>query len=129
MTANDPLASALSKVDNAVKALNAEVSLKRSNLLVGILDLLKENSYVGSYEEIEDGKQGMLQVQLLGTINKCGVVKPRYPVQVEELETYEQRFLPAKDFGVLILSTNKGLLTQQQAKDMNVGGTLIAYCY
>ena len=129
MTANDPLASALSKIDNAVKALNAEVSLQRSNLLVGILELLKANSYVGSYEEIADGKQGMLQVHLLGTINKCGVVKPRYPVKVEELESYEQRFLPAKDFGVLIISTNKGLLTQQQAKDMNAGGTLIAYCY
>ena len=45
------------------------------------------------------------------------------------MESFEKRFLPAKDFGVLIISTNKGLLTQKQAKEQNVGGALVAYCY
>lgn len=68
-------------------------------------------------------------MNLLGTINKCGVVKPRYSVKVEDLEDFEKKFLPAKDFGIVILSTNKGLLTQNQAKEANVGGTIVAYCY
>jgi len=129
MALNDPIADALSKINNAVKALNATVLLRKSKLLVKVLDVLKENGYIGSYEIIEDGKQGLVEVNLLGTINKCLAIKPRYPVKVEELESFEKRFLPAKDFGVLIISTNKGLLTQKEAKEENVGGSLIAYCY
>ncbi len=129
MTLNDPIADSLSKINNAIKALNTKVTLKNSKLLRNILTVLQENGYVGSFEVVEDGKQGLINVNLLGTINKCGVVKPRYSVKIEELETFEKRFLPAKDFGIIILSTNKGLLTQKQAKEENVGGSIIAYCY
>ena len=129
MSLNDPISDAISKMNNAVKALNKTVELRKSKLLLKVLDLLKENGYIGSYEVIEDGRQGKVKVNLIGTINECLAIKPRYPAKVEELETFERRFLPAKDFGVLIISTNKGLLTQKQAKEQNAGGTLIAYCY
>lgn len=129
MTLNDPIADAISKINNAVKALNMKVTLKKNKLLLKVLDVLKENGYIGSYEVVEDGRQGLVNVNLIGTINKCLAIKPRYPVKLEELESFEKRFLPAKDFGVLIISTNKGLLTQKQAKEENVGGTLVAYCY
>lgn len=129
MVLNDPLADAMSKINNAVKALNKTVELKNSKLLRNVLEVLKEHNYIGSFEVIEDGKQGLIKVNLLGTINKCGVVKPRYSVTVDEIEKFEQRFLPAKDFGVIILSTNLGLKTQFTAKEGNVGGTIVAYCY
>ncbi|NCC70431.1 30S ribosomal protein S8 [bacterium] len=129
MTLNDPIADSLSKINNAVKALYKEVTLKNSKLLVSILEVLKENSYIGSYEFIEDGKQGLIKVNLIGTINTCAIIKPRFPVKITELEKIERKFLPAKDFGILILSTNKGVMTQNKARDENVGGTLLAYCY
>lgn len=129
MTLNDPLADSMSKINNAVKALNKTVTVLNSKFLVKILDVLKENGYVGTYEIIDDGRQGKVKINLLGTINKCSVVKPRYSVTVEELETFEKRFLPAKDFGIIIVSTNKGLKTQKSAREENVGGAIIAYCY
>jgi small subunit ribosomal protein S8 len=129
MALNDPIADSMSKINNAVKALYKEVSLKRSKLLLSVLDKLKENSYVGSYEIIEDGRSGIIKLNLIGNINKCSIIKPRYPVKVENLESYEKRFLPAKDFGILIISTNKGLMTQKEARENNIGGTLLAYCY
>lgn len=129
MTLNDPIADSLSKINNAVGALNSTVTLKKSKLLVKILDVLKANGYIGNYEIVEDGKQGLITVNLIGTINKCQIVKPRFPVKVEELEIFEQKFLPAKDFGVLIISTNVGLLTQMEAKEKKVGGNIVAYCY
>ena len=129
MALNDSIADSLSKIDNAVNALYKTVDLKRSKFLVSILSVLKENGYVGEYEEIKDGRQGIVRVNLLGTINKCSVVKPRYSVKVEDLEQFERRFLPAKDFGVLILSTSKGMMTQKQAKEHNVGGQIVAFCY
>ena len=129
MVLNDNLANSLSKVNNATAGLINKVQLKRTKLTLKVLEVMKNNSYVGEVKVVEDGRQGLVEVELVGTINKCGVVKPRFPVKVEEIETYERRFLPAKDFGVLILSTNKGLLTQKEAKEQNVGGTLVAYCY
>ena len=129
MTLNDPIADSLSKINNAIKALNVEVTLVKSKLLVNVLEVLKKNGYIGSFETIKDGRQGLIKVNLIGTINKCLAIKPRYPVKIEELERQERRFLPAKDFGLLIISTNKGILTQKEARAQNVGGTLIAFCY
>lgn len=129
MALNDPIADAMSKINNAAKALYTSVELQNSKLLRNLLEVLKENGYVGSYEVVEDERQGTIRVNLVGTINKCSVVKPRYSVKVDEIETYEMRFLPAKDFGVVIISTNQGLLTQKQAKEQNIGGAVVAYCY
>ncbi len=129
MSLNDPIADALSKINNAVKALNKTVILSNSKFLINILSLLKKQNYVGSYKVVEDGKQDLIEVNLLGNINNCGIIKPRYPIKVDELESYEKRFLPAKDFGILIISTNQGLLSQNEAKNKNVGGALVAYCY
>ena len=129
MALNDPLADALSKINNAVKALNKEVIIRKSKFLISVLEVLKENGYVGSYEEIKDARQGLVKVNLLGTINKCGIIKPRFSVKIDELESFEKRFLPAKDFGVLLITTNKGLLTQKEAKETHVGGNLVGYCY
>ncbi len=128
MTLNDPIADALSKINNAVKALNRDVVVKKSKFLLAVLEVMKKNGYVGSIEVLEENPKEV-KINLLGTINKCLAIKPRYPVKIEELERQEKRFLPAKDFGILIISTNKGLLTQKEAKEQNIGGTLVAYCY
>jgi small subunit ribosomal protein S8 len=56
-------------------------------------------------------------------------VKPRYQIKKDEFERFEKRFLPARGFGIIIISTVKGLMTHEQAKQLNLGGTLISYCY
>ncbi len=66
---------------------------------------------------------------LAGQINDCGVIKPRYSVKTDDLEKFEARYLPAQDFGVLILTTTKGVLTHTQAKNGGVGGKLLAFVY
>ena len=66
---------------------------------------------------------------MLGTINKCGVIKPRLGVKKNNFEKFEKRYLPSKDFGFLIVSTSKGLMVHNEAKEKGVGGNLIAYCY
>ena len=129
MAMNDPIADALSKIDNAIRALNASVELKKNKLLIQILEVLKKYNYVGSYEIVDDAKQGLIKVNLLGTLNKCRAVKPRYNIKVEEIEEFEQRYLPAKDFGLLLITTNKGLMTQFEAKEQNVGGAIVGYCF
>ncbi|MDZ4226799.1 MAG: 30S ribosomal protein S8, partial [Candidatus Pacearchaeota archaeon] len=60
---------------------------------------------------------------------KCGVVKPRFPVKLDEFEKFEKRYLPAKNFGIIIVSTSNGIMTHIEAKEKKLGGRLIAYIY
>ncbi len=127
---HDPFAAALSKILNAERAAKPEIMIKPiSKLLKQTLDILKENSYIDSYKEITDGKGGILKVTLNGNINKCLAIKPRFPVVKGDYEKFEKRFLIGKDFGFLIVSTSKGLITNKKAKELGLGGKLIAYVY
>ena len=130
MVMNDPVANALSTIMTYEQIGRQECTLKTSSKLIKkLLDIMKDNHYIGSYEEIENIRCNILKVNLLGRINKCGVVKPRYAVKTEAFEKFEKRFLPARDFGILVVSTPTGLVTHTQAKKQRLGGRLIAYVY
>lgn len=90
---------------------------------------MQENKYIGEFEYIEDGRAGLFKVRLTGNINDCGVIKPRYSVKRTELEKFEARYLPAQDFGVLILTTTRGVVSHNTARDLKTGGKLLAYVY
>ena len=82
---NDPLANALSTIKNAETKGISNCEIRPSSKLIGsILDLLKQKGYVGNFEYVQDGKAGTFQVQLIGIINNCGVIKPRYPIKRDE---------------------------------------------
>ncbi len=127
---NDPLANALSNILNKENARTKECLIKPSSKIIKeVLKIMKNNYYIGGFKEIEDSKGNMLSVQLLNKINKCGVIKPRFSVKKEGYEKFEKRFLPAKDFGILIVSTPQGIMTNDEAKKKLIGGKLLAYCY
>jgi len=127
---NDPLAAALSKILNAEKRSKKEVLIKPiSKTIKTVLTIMNENKLIGSFEEIEDGKGNFIKINLLGNINKCGVIKPRFSTKKDQFEKWEKRYLPAKDFGMVIISTPFGVMTHYQAKEKNTGGKLLAYCY
>jgi small subunit ribosomal protein S8 len=127
---NDPLANALSTMKNAELRGKGICQIQPSSKLIGgVLNLLKEKGYINEFEYVDDGKAGVFNVSLNGTINNCGVIKPRYPVKRDELETWESRYLPARDFGLLILTTTRGVLSQNEAKKQGIGGKVLAYVY
>lgn len=130
MTTNDPLSNVLSHLFNCEKISRPECIVKPvSKLIVNVLSIIKNEGFIGEFGIIKDGRSGLIKINLLGNINRCGTVKPRFSFTLDELEKYEKRFLPAKDFGVLIVSTSKGLMTHIQAKEKKLGGRLIAYVY
>ena len=85
--------------------------------------------YIGEFERIDDGNAGRFRIQLMGRTNKCGVIKPRFPVRRDGFEKYEKRFLPAYNYGILIVTTPAGVMTHQDAKDRGIGGRLLVYVY
>jgi len=130
MSLNDPLANALSSILSDEKIGRGESKLKpASKIIKKVLEIMKNNSYIGDFEEIEDGRGNVIKVNILGNINKCGVIKPRYSVKKDKFERFEKRYLLAKGMGILILSTPLGIMSHNDAKKKNVGGRLLAYCY
>ena len=126
----DPLSDAMSAIKNAENLGKQEVILKPiSKLIQAVLDVMQEAGYLGEIDKIDDGKGGILRVQLLGRINKCGTIKPRFSVQLRDIEKWEKQYLPARSFGLLILSTPKGVIRHEQAKEDHTGGRLLTYVY
>jgi small subunit ribosomal protein S8 len=127
---NDPLADAFSTIKNAEIKGKGECLIQPSSKLIGgVLNVLKEKGYIEKYEYIDDGKAGTFQVSLNGNINNCGVIKPRYSIKIIELDRWESRYLPAQNFGLLIITTTQGIITQDEARKNRIGGKLLAYIY
>ncbi|MBI5797560.1 30S ribosomal protein S8 [Candidatus Woesearchaeota archaeon] len=130
MAMNDTLAAALSNILNAEKVGKPSCIVKPiSKITKAVFDIMKENHYIGEYTIVDDGKGGYFEINLIGGINKCGAIKPRFSARMEEYDKFEKRFLLSKDFGLMIVSTSQGIMTQIQAKEKNIGGKLLAYIY
>ncbi|MFA5405997.1 MAG: 30S ribosomal protein S8 [Candidatus Nanoarchaeia archaeon] len=126
----DLISDGLSVIMNAERTNKKEVTIRRcSKLLINIVKIMKEHGLIGDYIVVDNNKGGLLTVKLINKINKVGSIRPRYPCKVDEIEGYEKVYLPASGFGIIIMSTPKGLITHYESKKNNTGGTLIAYCY
>lgn len=126
----NPLTKALVEIKNAQIAGKDEVVIKpTSGLLVSVLDVVKACGYVKDFELLDDHRGGIMIVRLNGRINNCGVISPRFSVKLDDMEKFEARYLPAKNFGRLILTTVEGIMTNDDAKQRHIGGKLLAYIY
>ncbi|MCX6804384.1 MAG: 30S ribosomal protein S8 [Candidatus Diapherotrites archaeon] len=126
----DPIVDALTKIKNAEQASKIDVRIcPASNFLGEILKIAKENSYIEEYKKHDE--KGILSytVKLCGKMNECKAIKPRYAVKKTEFEKYEKRYLPARDVGLIVVSTSDGLMTHTEAKAKKLGGRLVAFMY
>jgi small subunit ribosomal protein S8 len=126
----DPLANALTNIRNNELQVNNNCFISPASRLIGqVLSTMQKENYIGEFEFIDDGKAGKFTVELEGNINQCGVIKPRHSVKKDEFEKFEKRYLPAKNFGILIVTTPEGIMTHVEAKEKGIGGRLLAYMY
>ncbi len=100
-----------------------------SKLMGQVLRVMQKYGYVGEFEFVDDGRGGKFKVQLLGRINDCGGVRPRFSSKISELETWGKRYLPSRDVGILILTTPSGVLAHKDARESGAGGQLLGYVY
>ncbi len=126
----DPLANALSTLSNNERRRKRDCIVWPASKMMGqVLRVMQKNGYIGEFEFIDDGRAGKYRIQLLGRINRCGVIKPRYPVKMGRIEPWEERFLPSREVGLLIMSTPRGVVSHREAKDSKSGGRLLAYVF
>ncbi|WJI10234.1 30S ribosomal protein S8 [Methanobacterium sp. CWC-01] len=130
MTLMDPLANALTNMRNNEMQGNNRCTIRPASKMIGhVLRTMQKEGYIGEFEYVDDGKAGQFMVELEGNINKCGVIKPRHAVKKDEFEKFEKRYLPSKNFGIMIMTTSQGIMTHNEAKEHGIGGRLLVYVY
>ncbi len=127
---HDILADALSTIKNARRVGKKEAVIRpASNLIRDVLKVMQKEKYIGEFEFIDDGKGGKFRVEIKKELNDCNCIKPRFYVKKTNYMKWEKRYLPARGMGILIISTSKGVLSHNEAKEKSIGGSLLAYVY
>lgn len=122
---HDIIADVLNKLVNAKNAGKTSVESKFiSKPMVALMEIAKSNNYIKNFKV--DDKKMVIEI---GEVNKCGAIKPRYYVKKNGIEKYMKRYLPARDVGILVISTNQGMMVHNEAIEKGLGGCLIAYFY
>ncbi|MDI9633825.1 MAG: 30S ribosomal protein S8 [Methanolinea sp.] len=126
----NPIADGMCALKNAAEGGKSSVIIEPASKLLGAMfRIMQEAGYIDGFEYIEDGRGGQFLVHLNGKINRCGAITPRYSVRLDEMEYWEKQFLPGKNFGILIISTSRGVMTHEQARRERIGGELLGYVY
>jgi small subunit ribosomal protein S8 len=126
----DTLANGLTTVLNNEMRNKRECVISPASKLLGrVLRIMQLNGYIGEFEFIDDGRFGKFKVQLLGRINKCGAIRPRFSVKMDDFEEWEKEFLPSREVGLLVVSTPNGVLSHRETREKRAGGKLLAFVY
>ncbi|XP_077629365.1 small ribosomal subunit protein uS8 isoform X3 [Crocuta crocuta] len=95
------LADALKSINNAEKRGKRQVLIRPcSKVIVRFLTVMMKHGYIGEFEIIDDHRAGKIVVNLTGRLNKCGVISPRFDVQLKDLEKWQNNLLPSRQFGL-----------------------------
>jgi len=122
----DIIADGLNQIMNAKRMEKKELQIRRSSkFLINLFDIMKSKGHI-DYEVSENGQSVVVKILKL---NECKAVKPRYYVGADGIDKYLRRFLPSRNFGSLIISTNEGLMDHKEALKGKIGGSVIAYFY
>jgi small subunit ribosomal protein S8 len=130
MPANNVLANLFTTLFNTEdRRKNSCVVVPTSKLSIEVLNTLKKEGYIGEFEHIDDKRGGKFKIKLLAKISKCGAITPRFKVKKDEYGVWERQFLPSYNRGMLLVTTNQGVMSHKEAVDKNIGGFLIGYVY
>jgi small subunit ribosomal protein S8 len=130
MPANDILSNLFSTIiENERRNRKECIVMPASKLLQETLKVLQKHGYIGEFELIDDRIMPKLKVQLLGRINKCGAIKPRYSTNWQLMGQWERRYLPAVGMGIILVSTDRGVMSHIDAMNQKLGGRLLGYVY
>ena len=132
MQITDTIADLLTRIRNANSAKHATVDVPASNVKKAIAQILVDEGYVKSFQLIEDGKQGVIRITLKYSDSKSPVITGLRRVSKPGLRIYSScEVMPKarKGLGIAIVSTSKGIMTDKKARELNVGGELLAFVW
>ncbi|KAF9158523.1 40S ribosomal protein S22 [Actinomortierella ambigua] len=120
----------LNNINNAEKRGKRQVLVRPSSkVIIKFLSLMQKHGYIGEFEEIDDHRSGKIVIQLLGRINKTGVISPRFNIKLNEIEKWVARLLPSRQFGYIIITSSAGIIDHEEARRKKTGGKVLGYFY
>ena len=132
MQITDTIADMLTRIRNASAAKHSTVDIPASNLKKQIAQILLDEGYIKAFKVVDDGKQGVIKVTLKYTDSKAQVITGLRRVSKPGLRIYSNcKDMPKvmKGLGIAIVSTSKGIMTDKKAREMNVGGEILAFVW
>ncbi len=132
MQITDSIADILTRIRNANTAKHATVDVPASNMKKAIAQILVDEGYIKSYQIIDDGKQGVIRITLKYGEHKSQVITALRRVSKPGLRIYsscEDMPKVMKGLGIAIVSTSKGVMTDKKARELNVGGEVLAFVW
>ncbi len=132
MQITDPIADMLTRIRNANSSKHESVNVPASKLKIEIARILNEEGYINGYEVIDDGLQGIIKITLKYAANKQKVITGLKRVSKPGLRVYASKDeLPRvlRGLGIAIISTSKGIMTDKEARKLNVGGEVLAFVW
>lgn len=132
MQMTDTIADMLTRIRNATSAKHDTVDVPCSKIKTAIAQILLDEGYIKGYTIIKDNKQGIIRIQLKYGPGKTSVIKGLRRVSKPGLRIYsscEDMPKVLKGLGIAVLSTNKGIMTDKQARKENVGGEVLAFIW
>merc|ERR1719213_1234032 len=126
----DTLRDCLNNMVNAEKAGHRQILIRpASKVVVKFLQVMQKQGYIGEFEIVDDHRSGKIVVDLIGRINKCGVINPRYNVELPNIEQICSDVLPSRQFGHIVLTTPYGMMDHAEAKRKHTGGKVIGFFF
>ncbi|HIT58221.1 MAG TPA: 30S ribosomal protein S8 [Candidatus Faeciplasma pullistercoris] len=132
MQITDTIADLLTRIRNASSAKHATVDIPASNMKKAIVEILLSEGYIKSYQIVEDGKQGIIRITLKYDENRTPVISGIRRVSKPGLRIYsscEDMPKVMRGLGVAIVSTSKGIITDKKARELGVGGEILAFVW
>jgi len=124
------LADALKTLNNAEKAGKRQVLIRPcSKVIVKYLQVMQKHGYIGEFEVIDDHRSGKVVIELVGRINKCGVISPRFDLQIGQIEQWTSNLLPSRQFGYIVMTTSLGIMDHEEARRKSTGGKILGFFY
>ena len=115
---------------NAEKVGKRQVLIRpNSKVVVKFLTVMMKKGYIGEFEIVDDHRSGKIVIELTGRINKCGVISPRFDVELGDIESWINNLLPSRQFGHLVLSTTFGIMDHEEARRKRTGGKILGFFY
>ncbi|SHJ95625.1 SSU ribosomal protein S8P [Geosporobacter subterraneus DSM 17957] len=132
MTMTDPIADMITRVRNANTVKHETVDIPASNMKKSIAEILLNEGFIKGYDVIEDGKQGIIRIQLKYGKNSEKVISGLKRISKPGLRVYAKKDEIPKvlgGLGIAILSTSNGIVTDKEARKLGVGGEVICYVW
>lgn len=132
MVTTDPIADMLTRIRNAGQAKFKTVDVPASNIKRDIADILFNEGYIKAYEEIKTDNQGMIRITLKYTDKGKKVISGLRRISKPGLRIYASKEeLPKvlNGLGIALISTSKGIMTDKKARELGVGGEVLAYVW